>query len=218
LEYFDPAIAFLRAQPSVDSASIALFGTSKGAEAALLVAAQNASVRAVVAYAPSSVAWSCICSQSEHSSWSRGGAPVPYVPPGSDPTVPTVPGQPLRPVVNYRYRLRDSSAAARAAIQVEHIRGPVMIIAGDADALWPSGDMARQLRARLAHAPREPANAILIYPDAGHLIGKAYLPAGSTRVAGGRIETGGTPLANSMAQADAWPRVLMFLSAALIRR
>jgi len=55
----------------------------------------------------------------------------------------------------------------------------------------------------------------LSYAGAGHLIGKAYLPAGSTRVAGGRLETGGTPQANAAAQADAWPQVLRFLEAAL---
>jgi BAAT / Acyl-CoA thioester hydrolase C terminal len=47
---------------------------------------------------------------------------------------------------------------------------------------------------------------------AGHLIGKAFLPAGSTRIGNGRIETGGSTAANARAQATAWPAVLEFLS------
>jgi hypothetical protein len=69
----------------------------------------------------------------------------------------------------------------------------------------------------LAGPSRAPGDTILIYPDAGHRIGKSYLPAGSTRVAGGRLETGGTPQANALAQADAWPTVLHFLATALRR-
>ena len=140
---------------------------------------------------------------------------MPSVPPGRDPAHPAVPGQPQRPAVHYRYRLRDTAAVEKAAIPVERIRGPVLFVAGDSDQLWPSGDMTEQLRARLASVDRPPGDILLVYPGAGHLIGKSYLPAGSTRVAAGRIETGGSPRANAAAQADAWPRALRFLSQAL---
>lgn len=212
LEYFARAITYLREQPGVDSTAIALFGTSKGAEAALLVAAHDPRVRAVVAYAPSSAVWSCICSSPSHSSWSLRGEGVPSVPPGRDPSVTTVSGQPQRLAVHYRYRMRNLEAVATAIIPVEQIKGPVMLVAGDADELWPSGEMARQVRARLAAAPGRTGDTIFIYPEAGHRIGKSFVPAGSTRVAGGRLETGGTARANAAAQADAWPRVLRFLS------
>ena len=57
---------------------------------------------------------------------------------------------------------------------------------------------------------------MLEYADAGHLIGKGYLPAGSTLVGGGRLETGGTPAGNAAAQADSWPKVLAFLERAMM--
>jgi dienelactone hydrolase len=113
--------------------------------------------------------------------------------------------------------MRSAEAVAVAAIPVERIDGPVMLVAGDADDLWPSGEMARQVRDRVAAVPGRVGDVVLIYVGAGHRIGKSFLPAGSTRVAGGRLETGGTPRANAAAQADAWPRVLRFLSAALRR-
>jgi dienelactone hydrolase len=103
----------------------------------------------------------------------------------------------------------------RAAIPVERIQGPVLLVAGGQDQLWPSAWSGDAIAARLrAHGFRHRV-VQLSYPDAGHRIGKAYLPAGSTRIAGGRMETGGTPQANAAAQADAWPRVLRFLAAAL---
>jgi dienelactone hydrolase len=121
------------------------------------------------------------------------------------------PGEPLRPAVHYRYRMRDPAAAERARIPVERIAGPVMLVAGDDDALWPSAEMARAVRARLAATPGRTGDTLLVYAGAGHRIGKAYLPAGSTRIAGGRLETGGSPRANAAAQGDAWGQVLRFL-------
>jgi dienelactone hydrolase len=212
LEYFVRAIDLLAAQPGVRGRGVAIVGTSKGAEAALLVAARDERVRAVVAYAPSSVAWSCICSASTHSSWSWRREDVPSVPPGRDPSARS--GTPLHPVVHYRHRMRDSASVARARIAVERIAGPVMLVAGDDDQLWPSAEMAREVRARLAEVSTRRDDSMLVYPRAGHRIGKSYLPAGSTLVAGGRLETGGDPGANAAAQADAWPRVLRFLDAA----
>jgi dienelactone hydrolase len=215
LEYFGRAIDFLALQPGVDSTAIGVLGTSKGAEAALLVAARDARIRAVAAYAPSSVAWSCICASADHSSWSVEGTDVPNVPPGRDPSIATVAGQPMRPVVHYRYRMRDTAVADRARIPVERINGPVMLVAGEADALWPSAEMARALDGHLSATRGRTGDTLLVYAGAGHRIGKAYVPAGTTRMAGGRLETGGSARANAAAQADAWPRVLRFLERAL---
>lgn len=214
LERVSAGLRRLAAEPRVDSARLAMVGTSKGAEAALLAASFDPRVRAVVAYAPSSVAWSCICSTPDHPSWTWRGDPVPFVPPGRDPAAPVRPGDPLRPVVHYRYRMRDPAVRAAAAIPVERIRGPIMLIAGDADQLWPSGEMAREIEAR-RRAAGSGEDRLRIYPAAGHRIPKGHLPAGSTRAAGGRLETGGDPMANAAAGADAWPAVLAFLSAAL---
>jgi len=217
VEYFVAALDSLQGDPRVDGGRIAVLGTSKGAEAALLLAAHDARPRAVVAYAPSAVAWSCICQDPRSPSWTLAGQPVPFIPGGADPDYRPPAGTPLHPVVNYRYRLRDSATVRRAAIPVERIRGPVLLVSGQADELWPSEWSAKAIVARLrAHGFRYRVDH-LSYAGAGHFIGKAYLPAGSTRIAGGRLETGGTPQANADAQADAWPRVLRFLESALHR-
>src|SRR4051812_1670389 len=56
LEYFTRAIDWLAARPGVDPKRIGIFGGSKGAEAALLVAARDKRIKAVVAGVPSNVA------------------------------------------------------------------------------------------------------------------------------------------------------------------
>lgn len=122
LEYFERAIALLRRQPHVDATRIVVFGTSKGAEAALLLASRDRGIRAVLAYAPSSVVWSCVCT-TEHSSWSVAGSGLASVPPGTDPSYQPIAGQPLHPVVNYRYRLRDTAVVARATYQSSRSTG-----------------------------------------------------------------------------------------------
>jgi dienelactone hydrolase len=207
LEYFERALAWLDSHAAVARGGVALLGTSKGAEAALLVAGRSPLVKAVVAYAPSSVAWDCICSGASRASWTSGGKGIISVP--QLPPVAVPPGEPVRPGVNYLNRLQR--APEGATIAVEQIRGPLLLVAGDEDQLWPSLLMAQRILRRRAERGGHAHDRLLAYAGAGHLIGKAFLPSGSTRIAGGRIETGGTPAANARAQADAWPKVLEFL-------
>jgi dienelactone hydrolase len=117
--------------------------------------------------------------------------------------------------VNYLYRLQQ--APPGAVIPVEDITGPLLLVAGGDDQLWPSSLMAEAIMDRRAAMGGHADDELLTYPNAGHLIGKASVPAGSTRIAGGRLESGGTPPDNARAQADAWPRVLEFLAKALTR-
>jgi dienelactone hydrolase len=218
LEYFGRAIGWMMRQRRVKRGGLALVGTSKGAEAALLVASKYREVRAVVGYVPSGVVWSCICGAADKSSWSFGGKSVPFIPQATDPTYRPPQGFPVRPAINYAYRLRQREAVRRATIPVERISGPVLLISAGDDQLWNSSALARMILDRLK-ARRHPfPDRHLTYESAGHLIGKAYLPAGSTLVAGGRLETGGTPEGNARAQEDSWRRVLKFLETAFRAR
>jgi dienelactone hydrolase len=211
LEYFKRGIDRILSDPRVRRNGIALVGTSKGAEASLLLGAHYREVRAVVGWVPSGVVWSCLCSTLGRSSWSLGRRPVPFVPEGTDPIYRPPKGSPIRPAVNYLYRLGKEEDVAKAAIPVERINGPVLLISAGDDQLWPSALMANRVMDRLKKRDHPFADRHLFYESAGHLIGKAYLPAGSTLIAGGRLETGGTPEANARAQADSWPRVFEFL-------
>ena len=218
VEYFKSAIDLMLSRPFVRRGGVSLVGTSKGAEAALLVGSHYGEVRAVVGYVPSGVVWSCLCGTAGKSSWSFGGKSVPFIPQGADPTYRPPQGFPVRPAVNYAYRLRNTEAVRRATIPVERIRGAVLLISAGDDQLWPSSALAESVMRRLKSHRRPFADRHLTYKSAGHLIGKAPLPSGATVIAGGRLATGGTPQANARAQADSWPTVLAFLKAAFRSR
>jgi len=194
-----------------------IVGTSKGAEAALLIATRDRRVGGVVAFAPSSVAWSCICPRPEEPSWTRRGEAVPFVGPGADPTYAPPPGFPLEPAVHFLHRLRQAGARGEAAaIPVEDIAAPLLLIAGADDRLWPSAEFVARIRERLRRAGGSREPVVLTYEAAGHLIGIPNLPSGST-IVGGRLETGGSPEGNASASRDAWPKVLRFLRTAIGR-
>jgi dienelactone hydrolase len=106
------------------------------------------------------------------------------------------------------------NASAEAEIPVEAINGPVLMISGQADSLWPSPEMARRVEQRLqARGFRHPV-INLVYPDAGHAVFGVPVAADAPGLE--RATTvGGTVPGLVAARADGWPRVLRFLRDAL---
>jgi hypothetical protein len=205
LETFDRGLAWLKTQPGVDHARIGLVGGSKGAEAALLVATRHPELRVVVVGMPSSVAWPGI-SRSDFTkpSWTLGGAPVPFLP----YAIASFAKSGLFGI--YRDALPTEPQHPDAAIPVERIAAPLLLVCGEADRLWPSCPMADEIAARrTVHG--KPAPTILRYPDAGHGVFGPPPPTAIPALA----SLGGTPEGNRAARADGWPKALAFLAARL---
>lgn len=218
LEYFKKAIDKLLNEQCVRKKGIVFLRTSKGAEAALLSATIYKEVIGVVGYVPGNVVWSCICNSPGKSSWLYKGNAVPFIPQDTDPTYKPTQGFPINPSVNYLYRYsKNAATTATATIAVEKINGPVMLISGVEDELWPSDMMAREIMKRLKISKHPHKSMHLSYANAGHLIGKLNLPSGSTLHANGRLNSGGTPAGNAAAQKDSWPRVLKFIESIFIK-
>ena len=200
LEYFKTAIDWLRNHPAVDPSRIGIVGTSIGGMAALLVAAHYPELRVVVAAVPSSVVWSTFGS-SHTSMFSRAGQPVPYLPYGlaRGSGVHNLFDDGLNAVVQH----------PDAIIPVEKINGPVMVICGKLDSLWPSCRMSAQVMARLEANNFKHASQILEYADAGHSVfGPPVAPENPTFAA-----LGGA--AGNAARIDSWPKAVTFIDAAL---
>src|SRR5580765_1318028 len=226
LEYFETAIRWLGRQPSVAAGGLGVVGRSRGGELALLLAATFPEITAVVGYVPSGVVHAGIAAlpaagAAPRSAWTYRGKPLPFVPPPIDGRPPgpaaASPEAPLELTPMFLKSLEDRGAVEAAAIFVERIRGPVLLISGEDDRLWPSPVLAEIAAARLAAHTR--AVTHLRYSGAGHMIGPVGLPATANTILhplrGRAMALGGTPAGNAAAAADSWPRVLEFLRTAL---
>jgi dienelactone hydrolase len=207
IDYLKKAIDWMGARETIDRRRLAVFGGSKGGELALLLASRFPELKTVVAYVPSHVVWQSIGGAG--SSWNYQGQPVPYVPYKGMPSTRGA-NQPLTLMPLYLGSLEDKEAVAKASIPVEKINGPVLVISGKDDQLWPSSLMADQVIARLKENRHPYKFEHLAYESAGHSIRTSYGP--TTRSMGSaQLNLGGNPAANARAQADSWPKTLAFL-------
>lgn len=209
LEYFKTAIDWLRAQPGVDSQRLGIEGTSIGGEVALVVASHFPEIKAVAAAVPSSVVWPGIShtSASPPSTFTLTGNPLPDLPYGwSGPSTSIFD--------LYAKGLAAIGAHRDAIIPVERINGPVILVCGEKDTIWPSCLMSDQIARRLKAHGFKYAVKQLKYPEAGHAVFGPPEPQGSDRIPK-LAALGGTGEGNQAARLDDWPKVMAFMDAAL---
>src|SRR5262245_29583130 len=228
LEYFGTAIGWMRAQPWFDDRLLAVWGASRGGELALLLGATFPEINAVAAWAPSGVVfWALGLAEPGDTrspvAWTFRGKPLPYLQENNRSGDSHPVFDPCRPVAYapfYRSQLRDARAVERATIPVEKIRGPVQLVSGGDDQMWPSSDLT-DIALRRLETHRHPFPfRHLKYPDAGHTILVPYWPLLELRVLTlARVEgvqdhllfQGGTAKADAEAGIDAWGDLLTFL-------
>ncbi len=185
---------------------VVLLGSSKSAEAFLLYAADDPRVDAVVALAPSHVAWANVGPGPDgelrpcRSSWSRAGRPVDFVPYDDDVVVS---GDPPELAPMYRQSLRTfADRVAAAVIPVERFFGDVLLVAGGDDRLWPSLESAERIRARRDAAGLP--TTLVTHPDAGH---RVILPGEPVATGGAPMARGGSERADRALGERAWPEL-----------
>ncbi|GAB7014856.1 hypothetical protein JCM10550A_02220 [Methanogenium cariaci] len=213
LEFFDRAVAFLMAHPAADTDRMGIYGYSKGGELALLLASRDARIRAVAAYSPSSVVWQSPKGGAPKSSWTADGVPVPFVPMhfSGMKLLKLITGRPVAFREVYEQGLKKHPDKAEAArIPVEQIAGPVFLVSGTDDGVWPSTVMADAVEETLKTAGG--AVTHLKYAGAGHLSTIPGLPAPEqmdTLIFGGSSKT------SSRALEDAWQKLVVFFTTTL---
>lgn len=228
LEYFEKAVRWLRGQDAVANQPLGVMGGSRGGELALLLGATFPEFKAVVGYVPSGIVHAGISGGGlqearRRPAWTYRGEPVPFLSSRDagqmEPVPPTSEPLPLTPI--FLRALEDRDAVEAASIPVERINGPVLLISGQDDQMWPSPVLAEIAMKRLAQHHHRHAFQHLSYPGAGHIIGQPGTPATVTAslhpLAGRWLAFGGNPKDNAAAAADSWPKVLAFFRDALRR-
>lgn len=222
LEYFETALAWLAVQPAVATNCIGVAGLSRGGELALLLGATFPQIRAVVAYVPSGIVGPAF-PVSGNGAWTLNGQEVPFASTLSyeqwDKELAA--GRAREGSFDwYLLPLQDPAYAARTSIPVERIQGPVLMISGMDDGVWPSTELTEFAVQRLKQKGFPHRFEHLSYPGAGHSIAWPNAPTTMLKskhsVSGEEVDRGGTPEGTAWARRDSWPRVLEFLRNALV--
>jgi hypothetical protein len=221
LERIERGLRWLIQHPnaSTPDGRVGLIGVSKGGELALLVAATFPElVGPVVAYTPSSVVWqgitwSAVAQQTRQalSSWTFRGEPLLFVPyPVGVAGKISARGLAVRPI--YDKGLDDTRAVERAAIPIERATGPILVISGSDDQMWPAERMCRMVVNRMRRFGRGEHITHLNYPDAGHRL-FPWVPAADDEARGLPVafDRGGSLAAATAADTDARPRIIAHL-------
>jgi dienelactone hydrolase len=195
LEYFGRAIGWMAHRPEVAPGRIGVMGTSRGGEVALQIGTMYVEIKAVIAYVPANVRHPACCLSTPYAAWTWHGNPLTWV----------------RPMEN-----QASEASWNAAIGVENLHGPVLLIGGRSDLIWPSADMVEAAAGRLRKHHFPYPVVVLNYDHAGH---RAGLPEITptwhhviTHASSGFVtDYGGTPEGDAESSLDAIPKVLDFL-------
>jgi dienelactone hydrolase len=187
---------------------IAVMGVSYGAVAALLTAVHDPRVDVAVAISPSAVVWQNEGPGLDGSAWpprssfSWRDEPLPFVVWDPRAWPPAGTRNPVyRPMFERSLKTFAEDVPA-ATIPVEHARAEIILVAGGADALWPSRASARQIADRLQRHGKTPL--LIEHPDAGH---SPIFPDETPRAAPPERAWGGSPDADRELGALAWDRV-----------
>src|SRR5216684_6994368 len=117
LGYFGQAVASMMKRPEIAPERIGVMGTSRGAELALQLGSIYPQIKAVVAYVPANMRYAACCGDNKVPyAWTWNGNALAFAYP----------------------RGADIRTKQVASIQVEHTHGPICLISGDDDGVWPS--------------------------------------------------------------------------------
>lgn len=201
VEYFMSAVTWLTQQASVNANAIGVFGISKGAEAALVLAAHDTRLKVVSASAPSHVMWQNINYRefTPRPSWTLEGKDLPFVPYYLDEGFISVFGL-------YDGALKKQDRYLDAEIPVEQINGPIFLVSGDKDTLWPSSFMAERIVKRLTEKNFSHPVQHLRYANAGHVVGSPPSLGGQASM------FGGSEAGNAAAREEMWSKMLCFFN------
>lgn len=230
VEYFRDGMDWLIGNAPAVNGTVAVMGASRGGELALLLGSSYPErVAAVVAKVPSGVVWGGVTKDPEHDqesvAWTRNGRPVPPLR-GDLIPLDALPRRDGAIVLTPSFEAMLSAASPEeitaAEIPVERCGGPVLLLSGEDDAMWPSAALSEMAVERAERRGMRYPIRHLHYPAAGHTCtfpaGFPALLAAVHPVTGGRFAYGGSVPGNAHASASSWHETIEFLNTSLTER
>ena len=180
LEHFRDCVAHIAAHPALRGRQVYLQGTSKGAEACLLLCSKElVDVDGVILMSPSRYVWGASADiedltagrVTEQSCWSWENEPVDFV--RFDPA------NPLPPVINniegtdcfvFKETWYPRIKGGVGLIDLSNWTTPLLIFSGQDDDLWPSDRAAREIQETISHQGQADLVRHVSFPDVGHQI------------------------------------------------
>ncbi|WP_055427398.1 acyl-CoA thioester hydrolase/BAAT C-terminal domain-containing protein [Bifidobacterium aesculapii] len=227
IEYFEKGFDYLHSLGTALNDRVIVSGQSRGGELTLLLASLLPDkIFGAVAYTPGAFVHSAQTSKAPEADWKdpawiRGGEALPNLFHDN----PYVEGNPfLHNVPRYEDHngrntvfidaQRSREHVERARIHVENINGPVLLVSGTNDKVWPASFASRYVKNQLEAAGHPYEVTHLDYVGAGHSIGLPTVPRVLTSahpVSGTVSYSGGTALGNALASDDAFDKTVDFI-------
>jgi len=212
VEVVGEAIAWLQGVQGVAADRIGIAGGSKGGELALIAAATYPEISAVVGCVPSGIVWQGVHETEVASSWTLNGEALPFARWffSDDDIEKLMAGESVALRNAYAMDKNDPGILAAATIEVERINGPVLLISGTDDQMWPSDVFGDLVMERLETAGHPHERRHLKVAEAGHLV---FLPVFMTAANREPVQFmfGGTAKVDSHGSVEAWREMVDFL-------
>ena len=156
--------------PFINSQCVAVMGGSKGAELALLLASLYSDINGAVALAGSHVSFASpsLRTGASTASFQHNGRDIPFVqiPNGA---IPSMLAGDFREA--YKIALKEGgNDTVNAVIRAEDIKGPVLLISGENDHIWPSAEMSEKVINRLEENKFSYPYEHIIAPGGDHFV------------------------------------------------
>lgn len=226
MEYFERALNWIKKQPAINSGAVGLYGGSKGGELALILGTLFPdSIHAIVASVPSSVIYPGL-GKYVHA-WTYHGKPIaPFAEflllSNLENGRGQSPDHPVAATEDFIKGMENRKDFEAAAIPVEKICCPILLLSGGDDQVWPSSIYANQIVERLKMKGSTISCTHLYYPKAGHRIGIPYLPESSPLYFHPFLKIwlvmGGTAQEDELACRDSWKKLVTFFSDSLLNQ
>jgi dienelactone hydrolase len=217
IDYFSAAMTWLTSQAGVNAEALGVIGRSRGAELALLLGSRFQQIRSVVAYCPSSVVWNGLRNNrlTDLPAWRGSDGAIPFASLTgrelADLRSRTFQAAPIVLTPLFEAAL-ERPMPKESIIAVEQINGPILLVSGEDDRMWPSARMGAQIVERLVTGRHRFAVVHRRYAQAGHLMRTPGVPTTTLR---NTFEYGGVPSAQAAANRAAWIETIAFLRASL---